>query len=98
MRRPTNIELAKEAILELLDAHHATVWPEVEARLAEQPWRHLKRGINPHMLLKARGSLLGTNRIELIRGPTRGGRVVEVLAKADRPRARRAFEDAAARR
>jgi hypothetical protein len=42
--------LARAAILELLDQQHAVVWPEVEARLAEQPWRDLSGGLNPHIM------------------------------------------------
>jgi hypothetical protein len=49
--------LAAEALLELLTREHAAVWPEVEARLSERPWRDVPRGINPHHLWKARDQL-----------------------------------------
>jgi hypothetical protein len=44
MPQRTYTALAREAILELLHQQHAVVWPEVEARLAEQSWRDLPGG------------------------------------------------------
>jgi hypothetical protein len=82
----------KAAIVALLKQEHAAVWPEIEAKLTEDPGR-----VDPHHLTTARIGLLRDQVIEQVVASTRGGGLVAVLALTDRTN-QRAFEDAASRK
>jgi hypothetical protein len=91
-------KVARTAILQLLEEEHAVVWLELEAKLAERPVPNYPKGLNPHVLSRARSQLIKTGTIESISGVARGGRVIDVIALTDRDRNKTAFEKAAARK
>lgn len=66
-------EIAYRAIPELLTREHAAVWAEIEAKLAEQPHPEAPKGLNPHILTRARRRLVEDDVIEQLTGVTRGG-------------------------
>jgi hypothetical protein len=88
--------LARYALQQFLRSEHAAVWAEVEAKLADVSWGDLPEGIFPHHLTTAKRQLIAAHAIEEITEPTKGGRLIPVLAMVKRPK--RAFEDAAARK
>lgn len=77
------VNLGIRALLEVLEAQGATVWPEVEARIADTRWPTVPYSIDPHHLTTARQELLASEAIRetttLTRGgPGRAGRLVTV--------------------
>jgi hypothetical protein len=89
---------AQTALLRLLNAEHAVLWPEVEAKLADRPIPDFPRGINPHHLHNARRRLIVLQQIEEIAQTTKGGQSVLVLALRDRRLRQTSFARAAARK
>ena len=98
--RPGFVELAIDAMLELVSQEHAVVWHEIEAKLAEQAHRNSPRGYNPHVLTNARNHLIATGQIEAVTGRARGGREITVYGLANRRQLRREtkFDVVAARK
>src|SRR4051812_45952333 len=90
------VERARAAILALLDAEHAVVWPEVEAKLADRVYEPLGYKVDPHHLTTARGELQADGLMDAHAAPTRGGTLVTAYAPADRRLRLRAVKDAAA--
>jgi hypothetical protein len=96
--------IAYQAIIALLQAEHAAIWLEIEAKLADRPYhdpasgRLLKGGLNPHHLTNARKNLLEDEMIEEITQHTRGGTSINIMALSNRGRQKTAFEKAAARK
>ncbi|WP_340689193.1 hypothetical protein REH65_33440 (plasmid) [Saccharopolyspora sp. ID03-671] len=82
-------ELARSALLELVDRELAVVTPaEVEAKLADQrpDWLNAPSnisGINPHHLGWARNHLLRTGKLRQVTHRSRGERDVNLLVPAD---------------
>lgn len=88
------IERGKQAIIDLLAAEHAAVWPEIEAKIAERQ----SRAVWPHILTKSRQALHTEGRISSTSAATRGGRQVLVWHLSDLQGRERAFLDAAGRK
>lgn len=59
--------------MELLDAEAATVWPEVEAKIADSRWPTLPTTVDPNHLSTARRELIVAGDIEEVDRVTRGG-------------------------
>lgn len=89
------VERGRQGILDLLSEHHALVWPEVEARLAEtfRGYDH----IDPHHLETARKELAVAGLLVHRPHRTRGGRAIPIL-RLSAPGPRRAVEAATARK
>lgn len=90
------VDRAKAAILELIEEHHALVWLEVEARLADVQGEPKLQEFHPHILTLARRELAGSD-LEEVEEVTRGQRRVSVLVRSGSKRSR-ATADAAARK
>jgi len=99
-RRPASwyVERGREAIHALIEAEHAAVLPELEAKIAEAKWETLTTPIDPHHLSTARRHLVREHVILEDTRITRGGRAITVLVPADEARRRRKIEDAAKRK
>jgi len=80
-------------MLRLLEAEHAALWPEIEAKLADRP-----NGPQPHILTKARQELLRERVIDETTSATRGGRNVSVWHLRELRGRERHVLDAAARK
>jgi len=50
--------LGARAIGELVDREHAVVWPEVEAKISDQPWPGLGTKVDPHHLTTAKAEMV----------------------------------------
>lgn len=87
------LERAEEQLYELVDREHAVVWPEVEAKLAES-----RNGPQPHILTKARNTLVQEGDLATATASTRGGREVTVLRMANLTGRERAYQRAAGRK
>ena len=98
MPRHDYAALGERGIQELLDAEHAVVWPEVEAKLADRQWPTLPVPIQPHHLTTARHRLLDQGIIANVTQATRGGRPVPVIVPVEQRLRKRAITDAAARK
>jgi hypothetical protein len=89
---------AVRAILRLLETEHAALWPEIEAKIAEQAVPGFPKGINPHHLSTARKRLIEGGLVEEIGQPTKGGQSITVLALQERRLRQTVFAKAAARK
>jgi hypothetical protein len=89
---------AEMALLKLLDTEHAVLWPEVEAKLANQPSPGFPQGINPHHLHNARRRLIKLLQVEEVTHPTKGGQDALVLGLRERRLRQTTFARAAARK
>lgn len=81
--------IARNAIIDLLDHHHALLPLEIEARLSDQPslapgTQEKLEGINPHHLTAAKIRLLTEGHIQVVSEATRGGRQVPVIVPTNR--------------
>jgi hypothetical protein len=95
------VRLGGRVIQELLDQEYAVVWPEVEAKLADDHWPTLPprvHGIDTNHLVTARRLLLTAGLIVADEQPTRGGRRITVYHAADTHLRTRRIRDAAARK
>jgi hypothetical protein len=84
----------RSRLVDLLDAEHAVIWDEVEARLSE-PYRDY---VEPHHLTTARQQLRAEGVIAEPETRTRGGRSIRVVHRADVPRRTTAIARAARRK
>jgi hypothetical protein len=91
-------DLARQAVLDLLDREHAAIWLEIEAKLADRPHPLLPGSFNPHHFTNVRRVMTQLQRIEQIAAVTRGGRSVAVLAIRDRHGRQTVFQRAVARK
>lgn len=83
MDRRGYVDLGKTAIVLLLEQQHAAVWPEIEAKIADQPWPGMRYPIDPHHLTTARQELHRDGIVVEESAVTRGGGAVKVLRFAD---------------
>lgn len=74
------VDLAIEALEELLDAEDAAVWDEIEAKVSDHTWPGMPHPIDPHHLTTAKLALLAGGAIEETTAATRGGRPISVLS------------------
>jgi len=74
------------------------VWPEVEARIADQRWPPIRSSVDPHHLSKARDQLIDLGEIQPSTTTTRGGRAVTVYHHSDLRRRATKTTAAAARK
>jgi hypothetical protein len=96
---PEWVELARTGIVRLLEAEHAAVWDEVEAKLSDRPWADMPSAVDPHHLTTARIQLTREGVITETGGVvTRGGRPISVLHLVDTRGRRSAITKAAARK
>jgi hypothetical protein len=89
-------DLAERAIRSILEAEHAAVWSEIEAKAADSRWPGLPRSIDPHHLTNARRILEDSGDLVPTIAITRGSRPIEVLHLAGT--AKRRWTPAAARK
>ena len=81
MARWDYVQLARTAITEMLDQHHAVVWPEVEARAADVAWASNPVPVNPHWLTTARQRLVADMYCET---EAKALKAIEKLRRANR--------------
>jgi len=93
-----NVDLAVRVLLEIAEQQLAFVWPEAEARAADEPWPTAPRVVDTHLLLLARNRLLRDDRLTRVTEPTRGGRDITIYHPHDTVKRERAVGDAAARK
>lgn len=99
MARYDYLALARAALTEMLDEHHAVVWPEVEARASDERWRDHPVPLDPHWMTTARRELRVEGVTDEQHSLTRGGRRITTLVPGVVPRGRgRLVERAAARK
>lgn len=89
---------AKAAILEVLDAEHAVVHPELEARISEGYFVSARENIDPHHITTALRELDDAGVISWDRAAARGGSAVETIQPANRHRRGTRIDAAAARK
>jgi len=90
--------LGARAIGELVDREHAVVWPEVEAKISDQPWPGLGTKVDPHHLTTAKAEMVRAGLLTSTTAATRGGRRVSVWHRPVERGAARAVTDASARK
>jgi len=76
-------ELAKNALLELVQEELAVGWQEAQARIADRRWRSAPLPINPHHMTNARNELIATGRLRVSSDPARTGTAIELLHPGD---------------
>jgi hypothetical protein len=90
---------AQQVILEMLANRHVVVWPEIEARAAEREHHPSPLPVDTNYLRAGFDELVAAGTVvEEARGPTRGGRKVEVIHLSDLTGIRTATARAAARK
>src|SRR5664280_1031077 len=77
---------------------HAVVWPEVEAKISDQPWPGLGTKVDPHHLTTAKAEMVRAGLLTSTTAATRGGRRVSVWHRPVERGAARAVTDASARK
>jgi hypothetical protein len=93
------VAAAKAALVALVDAEHAVVWSEVEAKLSEEAYAGYGKGHMPHSLTIARQELVRGGKIVQSSASSRGaGPEVQTLTPADTARRSTKIRDAAARK
>jgi len=82
--RPTTEYVARATarIVEVLEAEHAVVSPELESRIAEAEYRDSPNNIDPHHITTALTNLTSAGLVTSDREQTRGGRVVTTIRLA----------------
>ena len=59
------VDMASQALMELIRQEGAVLWREAEAKIADNRWPTMPVAINPHHLTTARGNLLARHWITL---------------------------------
>jgi hypothetical protein len=88
------VDAGKQAILELLDLEHACTWQEIQAKVADHPWRYDLPAVDPHHLTTARRELTAERRISESVDSYRN-REIAALHRYDLSRRQTAFNEAA---
>ncbi len=98
MRGSGYVRSGREAILHLLDHEHAAVWPEIEAKIADQLYLPLRVRVDPHHLSTAKQELLEDGEIVATVHQARGGRDIRILHLPETTGRKRLLSRAAGRK
>ena len=91
---------AAAAIQDLVLSEGAAVWDEIEAKVADTPWRTAPQRIDPHHLTTARRALISQADGQIVehQNPSKGGHIVPTLQPRDQTDRITAIADVAQRK